>query len=167
MNTTANDVAQDIFVRMALEAWHSHIRRFDKFLESMNAEQISREIAPGKNTGTYLLGHLTAVADAMLPLFGLQEALYPELKEPFIIQPDKSGLPFPSYEELTASWKKVNDTLNEHFANMDTQTWMGRHSSVSEEDFVKEPHRNKLNVLLSRTNHQSYHFGQIILLQTQ
>jgi hypothetical protein len=50
---------------------------------------------------------------------------------------------------------------------MDSKTWFERHTSVSEEDFLKEPHRNKLNVLLNRTNHQSYHFGQMILLQAK
>jgi len=36
--------------------------------------------------------------------------------------------------------------------------------AVSDEDFSKEPHRNKLNVIINRTNHMSYHLGQLILL---
>ena len=34
---------------------------------------------------------------------------------------------------------------------------------VSEEDFKKEPHRNKLNVMLSRVTHKASHLGQIDL----
>ena len=34
---------------------------------------------------------------------------------------------------------------------------------VSDEDFAREPHRNKLNVLISQTNHLSYHPGQLSL----
>jgi hypothetical protein len=32
---------------------------------------------------------------------------------------------------------------------------------------AKEPHRNKLNLLMNRTNHLSYHLGQLVLLQQQ
>jgi hypothetical protein len=38
-----------------------------------------------------------------------------------------------------------------------------RHNAVSEEDYAKDPTRNRLAVLLSRTNHMSYHLGQITL----
>jgi hypothetical protein len=34
---------------------------------------------------------------------------------------------------------------------------------VSDEDFAKDPGRNRLAVVPSRTNHMSYHLGQIIL----
>lgn len=167
MSTITNEVTSDLFVLMAVDAWNVQVKRFNKFLELTDATQMGKEIAPGKNTGTYLLGHLIAVADGLFPLFGLQDKMYPELQEPFIVQPDKSGLPFPSVEELKEYWKNVTDTLDGHIKNMDSKTWFERHTSVSEEDFLKEPHRNKLNVLLSRTNHQSYHFGQMILLQVK
>jgi hypothetical protein len=167
MSTISNEVTSDLFVQMAVEAWNVQIRRFNSFLEATDATQIGKEIAPGKNTGTYLLGHLTAVADGMLPLFGLQDKMYPQLQEPFIVQPDKSGFVFPSFEELKEYWKNVINTLDGHIKNMDSKTWFERHTAVSEEDFGKEPHRNKLNVLLSRTSHQSYHFGQMILLQVK
>jgi hypothetical protein len=34
---------------------------------------------------------------------------------------------------------------------------------VSDEDFEKEPHRNRFTVLLGRTAHLSYHVGQATL----
>jgi hypothetical protein len=167
MNTATNEVISDLFVLMAVDAWNVQVKRFNKFLELTDATQIGKEIAPGKNTGTYLLGHLIAVADGLFPMFGLQDKMYPELQEPFIVQPDKSGFTFPSVEELKEYWKNVSSTLDGYIKNMDSKTWFERHTSVSEEDFLKEPHRNKLNVLLNRTNHQSYHFGQMILLQVK
>jgi hypothetical protein len=48
---------------------------------------------------------------------------------------------------------------------MKPQDWLGRHTAVSEEDFQKEKHRNKLNVLISRTNHAGYHLGQLVYLK--
>ncbi|MBK6626451.1 MAG: hypothetical protein IPJ87_16545 [Flavobacteriales bacterium] len=35
---------------------------------------------------------------------------------------------------------------------------------IAEVDLPKEPHRNRLNVLMSRTNHLAYHRGQLIML---
>jgi hypothetical protein len=47
---------------------------------------------------------------------------------------------------------------------MSTADWLDRHMSISAEDFKREPMRNKLNVLINRTNHESYHLGQLMLL---
>ena len=55
--------------------------------------------------------------------------------------------------------------LNGHFQATDLNGWLGRHMSVSPEDFVKEPHRNKLNVLINRTGHMANHIGQMNLLK--
>ncbi|MBC7554999.1 MAG: hypothetical protein H7257_13600 [Taibaiella sp.] len=48
---------------------------------------------------------------------------------------------------------------------MGAEDWFLKHNSVSAEDFVNEPHRNKLNILLTRTTHLSYHLGQFILIK--
>jgi len=35
--------------------------------------------------------------------------------------------------------------------------------AISEEDYAKNPARNRLAVLLNRTTHTSYHLGQALL----
>jgi hypothetical protein len=55
--------------------------------------------------------------------------------------------------------------LGERLASLSEEQWFQRHNSVSEEDFQKEPHRNKLNVLLGRSTHIAYHLGQLVLLK--
>ena len=67
-------------------------------------------------------------------------------------------------QELKDNWTTVNTALTAHFAQLQPEEWLERHTRVSEADFVLEPHRNKLNVLISRTNHISYHAGQLVLL---
>jgi hypothetical protein len=155
---------QQIFIKMALDSWYTQIKRADKLFNEFTDEQLSADIAPGKNSGVYLLGHLTAVHDMILPLFGLGKLLYPSLENTFLRNPDKSGLPSPAVKELRQYWNNVNNSLAAHFNNMQPDEWFQKHASVSAEDFIKEPHRNKLNVLLNRTNHLSYHLGQVILL---
>lgn len=149
---------------MALAAWESHTKRVNNLLDKLSDAQLTAQVAPGRNSGTYLLGHLTAVNDYMLPLFGLGERLYPDLEQVFINTPDGAVADKHPAAELRTYWHNVSNTLTGHFNNMTAEDWFARHTSVSAEDFAREPHRNKLNVLLNRTNHQSYHLGQLAFL---
>ncbi len=159
---TTDNVA--LVVRMAMMAWQSQNTRVSKLLEELG-DKLLEDIAPGKNSGVYLLGHLVAVNDNLLPLFGFGEKLYPQLDELFLKNPDKSGREYPSATELKKYWKAVNEKLTGYFESMSPEEWLTRHNAVSQEDFAKEPHRNKLNVLLNRTTHQGYHLGQLVLLR--
>lgn len=154
----------DLMTKMVLSGWEMQNKRFAAFLEKLSDEALNNECSTGKNTGLYLLGHLTAVHDDMFRLLGLRDKMYPEYLEMFIKSPDKSGLSFPSAADLRASYAKVTEELNNHFSKMNTNDWLSKHTSVTEEDFVKTPTRNKLNVLISRTNHLSSHFGQMLYL---
>jgi hypothetical protein len=161
-----NNAAQlNILLKMTLTAWDAQNNYLSKLLGSLSDEQLSREIAPGKNTGTYLLGHLVAVSDAMLPLLGFGDRLFPALENVFIKSPDKSGLEKPAIAQLKESLEAVNKTLAIHFQHTTVDEWLGKHTAVSAEDFSKEPHRNKLNVVISRTNHMANHIGQMLLLK--
>lgn len=154
----------EMMTKMVFSGWEMQNKRFAAFLEKLSDEALSNECSAGKNTGLYLLGHLTAVHDDMFRLLGLRDKMYPEYLEMFIKNPDKSGLSFPSATELRSSYAKVTEELNSHFSKMNTNDWLSKHTSVTEEDFVKMPTRNKLNVLISRTNHLSSHFGQMLYL---
>ena len=152
-------------VKLVLDNWTSQNERTDKLLASLTDEQLMQEIAPGKNRGVYLLGHLTAVNDAFFPMFGLGEKMYPSLKTIYLQSPDRAVAETPSVAELRAYWTEVTNAVTAHFQKFHLDDWFGRHQRVSEEDFAKEPHRNKLNVLISRTVHQGYHLGQLALLK--
>lgn len=153
-----------LIVKMALDAWNGQNKRLNDLVNKLSDEQLSAETAPGRNTGIYLFGHLVAVNDALLPLFGFGPRLYPELEAVFLKNPDRSGLPKPSVAELKAASAKIDAELNAHIAKMQPAEWFEKHTAVSSEDFAKEPHRNRLNVLLSRTTHLAYHLGQMVYL---
>ena len=154
-----------LLVKMSVAAWDSQNKYFSNFVETVSEEQLQKEIAPGRNTGVYLVGHLIAVSDAILPLLGWGNKLFPELEEVFIKQPDKSGLPKPTVAELKDQLTAVNKKLSEHIQATSIDEWLDRHMAVSPEDFAKEPHRNRLNVLINRTNHMANHIGQLLLLK--
>jgi hypothetical protein len=158
------DSTLSLVVDMAKKAWETQNQRVTKLVDKLTEEQLGGEVAPSRNTGIYVFGHLVAVNDALLPLFGFSERLYPQLDDIFLKNPDKSGLPRPTVSELKTYWQNVNAKLTGYMSTMTPEQWLERHSAVSESDFAKEPHRNKLNVLMNRTSHQAYHVGQLILL---
>ena len=161
METTTQS---NLLVKMILMAWDAQNNHLNKLISSLTDEELGKETAPGKNTGVYLLGHLIAVSDGMLPLLGFGDRLFPEMEDVFIKNPDKSGQAFPSVADLKLRLKAVNTKLNSHFNSTDVHGWLSKHTVVSPEDFVKEPHRNKLNVIITRTGHMAYHIGQIRLI---
>src|SRR5689334_7083818 len=137
----------DFIVKLVVDAWLGQVKRVDGILEEMNDGQLQQEIAPGKNSGLYLIGHLAAIHDAMLPLLNFRQKLHPELDDVFIKNPDRSGLPNAPAKQIRRYWKEINDVLESYFQKMNTDDWLQRHESISPEDFSKQPHRNKLNVL--------------------
>jgi len=151
------------YVALGLKVWKAQIERADKLFGSLSSEEVLREIAPGRNRLLYLWGHLTAIHDAMLPLLGIGERLHPEFDVAFVSNPDKSLAGIPSHEEVHRAWNVVNAELWNGFEKMSRPDWLQRHAAVSEEDFAKDASRNRFAILLSRTNHLSYHLGQAVL----
>jgi len=152
-------------VKIVLDNWKTTVANTNKLLDSLTDEQIQADVAPGRNSGTYLLGHLAAVNDRMLPLLGFGEQMHPEMNDVFLMSPDKSGKEMPSVPWLRDYWKRTNDALGQHFSSLSPEQWMQRHTSVSEEDFAKEPHRNKLNIVVNRAMHLTNHLGQMVFLK--
>jgi hypothetical protein len=126
---------------------------------------LQKEIAPNKNRGIYLLGHLIAVHDDMLILLNMGDKLYPGLHKPFIELPDRSGAEIPSIKDLRDYWSKQCEALKQKFESLKPEEWLEKHTAVSADDFAKEPHRNKLNIIITRTTHLTYHTGQLTLLK--
>jgi uncharacterized glyoxalase superfamily metalloenzyme YdcJ len=155
----------EISVKMIIDRWNASIKSCDGLLKDLTDEALQKEIVQGKNRGIYLLGHLVAVHDAMIALLAMGEKLYPELHEPFITQPDKTANQIPTATELRKFWLIQTELLKQKIENMTTEQWFEKHTAVSEADFANEPHRNKLNIIITRTSHLQYHIGQLRLLK--
>ena len=57
--------------------------------------------------------------------------------------------------------------ITEALERFTPEEWLKKHPAGSDEDFAKDPDRNRLAVVLSRTNHMSYHLGQIMLARSR
>jgi hypothetical protein len=155
--------SHELSVQVAINSWRLVLERANKAISNLTDDQLLKEVVPGTNRLIYLWGHLTAAHDAMFPILGLGERLHPELDAIFISSPDKSGAQLPAAGDLRKYWNEVNSKLLSQFATLSENEWLQRHRSMSDEDYAKDPTRNRLAVLLSRTNHLSYHLGQITL----
>lgn len=163
-SSTAHTIDKELFIKMVISNWELQNTRFNKLLDTLTSEQMATPTAPGRNTGVWILGHLIAVNDGMIPLLGFGDKLFPELEVHFIGEKEKAGTAAPSLDTLKAHWHTLNAKLTAYFTELPADEWFTRHNSISPEDFEKEPHRNKLNILINRTNHETYHLGQLIYL---
>ena len=155
--------SQQLSVKVAINSWKLVAERAGKTFSNFTEDELLKEVAPGKNRIIYIWGHLIATHDAMFSILGLGPRLHPELDAIFVSNPDETPAQLPSAGDLKKYWDEVNSKLLSQFATFSADEWLQRHHAMSEEDYAKDPTRNRLAVLLSRTNHMSYHLGQVIL----
>lgn len=151
-------------ISLNVTAWDARLAQVGQQFEKLGPASAAREITPGGNTVLYILGHLVAVHDRMIEGMNLGERLYPELDGHFLkpYQPDAA---YATFTELMEKWGVVNARLKEGMNRLTVNDWLARHHYVSESDFAKEPHRNVLNLLISRAMHLAYHSGQLALVK--
>ena len=148
------------FIDSALRNWRSNVDRAGELFGNLSQEQLLQEVAPGKNRLIYLWGHLTAANDALIPLLGFGPRNHPELDLMFVSNPDRTVPTILLGEDLKIIWEETSQILWTGFSKLSAADWLQKHSAVSEEDFLREPHRNRFTVLLGRTAHIAYHLGQ-------
>lgn len=166
-NTVTSNFAEAAttqIITQVINAWNAQNKNIANFFNKFEDDVYLNPVAPGRNRAAYILGHLISSNDGLFPLFGFGERIYPQFEELFSLNSDGTFTAIPSVGELKQYWDKVNATLLERFNTVTAQEWLSRHTRVSEEDFAKDPNRNKLNVLMGRTSHTSYHTGQLIFL---
>jgi hypothetical protein len=155
---------QQLFIKMVLGAWDLQIGRAEKLFNSFNDDELQQEVAPGKNRIIYLLGHLLTYHDMLPASLGLGTREYAYLDDAFIKNPDKQGFDMPDAATLRQDWIAVHSKLTDLFNSLNAADWFLKHNAVSEEDFAKDPTRNRLNMVMNRTGHVAYHLGQIKLV---
>ncbi len=155
---------QELFIKMVLSNWELQLNRTRDLLGRLSDDELSDPTAPGRNSGAYLIGHLAAVSDGMFTLLGLGERIDQNMDDIFVNKPENAAIQKPAVSEIRTYWDKVNALLAEKMGRMKAEDWFMRHTAISEENFASEPHRNKLNIVMNRTSHLSYHLGQLVYL---
>jgi hypothetical protein len=158
-------MSQNLLITTSIRNWDEQNKRLLSLVNTLNEDQLQNQISPGRNSGMYLLGHLAAINNNMMALFELGENPLPELDDIFIKAPDKKVEHSYTVNALKEIVLQSIQNLNENIARISEADWLDRHSNVSPEEFIHQPHRNKINVLISRTLHLAYHLGQLSLLK--
>lgn len=149
---------------ICLLQWSTYNKRMEKVFETISAENFNTPIVANGNSPSWLLGHLVDTDDKLLELFGIRQRLFPELSSIYHHERGSNQTGHLTREDLQKKWKSISDELDRAFNTWSETDWLSRHTAVSESDFAKEPHRNKLNVMLSRVTHKASHLGQISML---
>jgi len=130
------------------------------FLEISHKSNCCRRLLLEKAGLFYLWGHLTAFNNALILLLGFGPRIHPELDLMFVSNPDWTVPTILLGEDLKIIWQETSEILWTGFSRLSVADWLQKHGAVSEEDFLRELHRNRFTVLLSRTAHIAYHLGQ-------
>jgi hypothetical protein len=156
---------EKLLSQTVLNSWKSVNQRVSDLIAQLSEKQIQDEIAAGRNRALYIVGHLTAVSDRMFPLLGIGERRFPNLDSAYLEYPDRTEADPLAPADLKGAWRDVATRLTDTLEAFTPEEWLQKHTAVSDEDFAKDPGRNRMAVVLSRTNHISYHMGQLILTQ--
>lgn len=155
---------EELFAATVIHTWNTMTSRAEKILSSLTDDELQLEVAPGRNRVYYILGHLTAFQSRLLHQLGLGERLYPELDDLFIAKPDRSSEDVFTSTELRRMFAEITSKVTAGIQAMPPADLLKRHNSVSEEDFAKEPLRNRFAMLSGATAHMVLHVGQIRLI---
>lgn len=155
--------AERIFADAALRQWKSWTANLEALITPLTDAQLESPVAPGRNRMLYLVGHLAAVHDQLLPMLGIAERRHPELDETFLTNADSHAhTPFTA-AQVKEMLAEVNAALLAGFTAWTPADWLLKHAAVSDDDFAREPHRNRFSVVLNRTAHLATHYGQMLL----
>jgi uncharacterized damage-inducible protein DinB len=150
-------------LQICLLQWDTYNKRMQNAIDTISNEKFNQAIIVNGNSPSWLLGHLVDTDDKLLELFGIGKRIFPELSIIYHHERGTNQQGHLTKAELSTKWNTVVAELDTAFKNMTEADWLARHMSVTEEDFKKEPHRNKLNVFLSRIAHKASHLGQIAM----
>jgi hypothetical protein len=143
------------FTRIALKTWKATVGRFDDIVAASSDEELDRVEMPGTSRLSYLIGHLTALHDRLLPLLGLGDRQHAELDAEFSDERDAHRAIVVPASRLRAAWNDVNAALLAGMEGLTPEEWLERPSPLTD--------TNRLGVLLNWTNHVSLHSDRIRL----
>lgn len=133
-------------------------------LNKLTDDDLKLEVAPRKNHGIFILGHLIASDDDLSLYLGKGPLLYPEYDNVFT--QGSSLKPFDEYPPasiLREHWKNVTDKNKKIYEELSDEELSEPHVMIKgniEDDYFKTKEIVSINWLL----HQMYHAGQLSVI---
>lgn len=146
------------------EQWKIYTNWINGHLSKLSDEQLKHTIAPGKNHGVWLLGHLIESEDDLCKYLGKGPMLFPQYEALFGQGSTlRSVEEYPPISQLRSEWQQIlerNDTL---LSQIKDEEWNEPHALLTPEqpdDFF----RTKGRCISIWQLHQMYHCGQLTVL---
>ncbi len=156
---------KQIAIKMITDNWNVMVSKVNNIVNTYTDDELELPVAPEKNKVKWIIGHLAAVNDLTLSILGVSEVTNPKQANRFTKTPFNKAQNLISIKEIKEYWFKTSELINSGTKKFSANDWFQKHNSITAEEFVKEPHRNKLNVLMGRANHISHHIGQMSLVK--
>jgi hypothetical protein len=135
-------------------------------IDPLTDEELKMEIAPGKNHGVWLLGHLITSDDDFSVYMGKSPLLYPEYYKLFgqgsKLQPVEN---YPSIPLLREQWKNVVEKNKKIYAELTDEELEEFHAKAKDPE--KDYFKTKQRIVIFWQLHQMYHAGQLGVLVTK
>jgi len=136
-------------------------------ISKLSDEELCRTIAPNRNHGVWILGHLIESEDELAVYLGLDDWLFPQYETLF-----GQGSPllpvsdYPPPALLRLQWQQVSDRNNQCLAAFTDEQWNQPHTRIGngnplDEDFFK----TKGRCIAIWNLHQTLHLGQLSVLR--
>ena len=154
----------NIVVKRFYEQWKDAAGWTTKYLNWLNDEELAFEVAPGRNHGIWILGHLIQSEDDLARYLGRGDCQFPEYEKLFSMK--SKLLPISEYPPAAVLREHWLTALKRNDAILQTMTdeeWDQPHSfmnSTSEDDF----YGTKGSCIFHWTMHMMYHNGQLAIL---
>lgn len=134
----------------------------DWIISSLSEDDLKKEIAPGRNHGVWLLGHLITCEDDFALFMGKGEITYPAYHDMFA--EETKPLPFENYppvSEMREKWKEMLKKNKKIYDELrDEELHEAQAQLKGENDFCK----TKEDVAVHWQLHLMYHAGQLGML---
>jgi hypothetical protein len=132
-------------------------------IDPLTDEELKMELAPGKNHGVWLLGHLITSDDDFSVYMGKGPLFYPEYHRIFgqgsKLQPVEN---YPDIPLLREQWKKVVEKNKKIYAELTDEELEEFHAKAKDPE--KDYFKTKQRIIIFWQLHQMYHAGQLGVL---
>ncbi|HRI26711.1 MAG TPA: DinB family protein [Chitinophagales bacterium] len=149
------------------DQWRIVVSWVNGTLNILTNEQLCLPIAPGKNHGIWILGHLIESEDELGVYLGKSDWLFPQYETLF--GQGSTLLPthhYPTPDVLRRQWKEVcarNDQILTHFTNAE---WHEPHTRIGNGNPLDDFFKTKGRCIAIWNIHQAYHAAQLALISS-
>ncbi|MBK8474049.1 MAG: DinB family protein [Sphingobacteriales bacterium] len=151
------------------EQWQILTHWISTTINRLSDEDLARSIAPNRNHGIWILGHLIQSEDELAVYWGRADFLFPHYNDLFGIgTPLLPVADYPAPGLLRQHWAQINERNRQAIATFTDAEWDEPHALISPQNPIeKDFFKTKGRTFLFWNLHQTLHLGQLNVLMNK